>query len=508
MKNFMGTIIKKLKASFCLSYGILAFILFLAGGIAFFLLCFSSFLMLIGCNPSNLKNFHDKKPVFSKKTHSSTSTKTFTPSKELKTIKANTTSRTNNSNELKRQEIIKVLEVRKQPFSNTLYFSGKIQPLSLIPIVSPVDGVVNNIFFTYGEYIKENQKLFSITSPREQQAFRETLTRYLKAKQDVNLTEAKMKSSEDLYKQGIVSRDEETEAKRNYSLNKLAFLQEKENLETRLKYHPNIDSLSNISITDTDIISKILSISAQTEDIIIFSSEALFSKSSGSEQLSFNQSSSSKIPFSEPLDKPFSKPVSEPASKRDSKPFKQGVALFPDGREDRNKLQVGSEVKAGQILVYIGDMDGITIKIEINENNINQLRIGQEAIVTGNAFPNIKLIGYITNIDAQATSDQGSPIFTAVVTVSDLMRLPEEQRKTIRVGMDTKIAITFRDNPHILVPIKAVIREDGQNKVKILALTNSIPQLKEVNVMVGETTEDSIAITSGLNIGDKVVISN
>jgi len=345
------------------------------------------------------------------------------------------------------------IAVKKQPFSNTLYFAGKLQPATRTSVVSPVDGVVTKVFFTYGDEIKEKQLMFEINSPKHQQIFQEILTRYLKAKQDVGLSESKTKTSEDLYKQGIIPKDELTETKKNFYLYKLSFLQEKNNLDAILKYHPNITDLSKLTINDTDIVTKILDVSAQTENVSIFSP-------------------------------------------------KTGVVLFPEGREDEYKVKIGSEVRTSQVLAYLGDISSVIVKIEINESNINQIKVGEEAIVTCNAFPDLKLSGHITNIDSQAIGNQDLPIFTAIVTVPEIT---EEQKKIVRVGMGVKVAITFQHEPQVLVPVDAVVHDGDENKVQTVAPTGEI---KETNVTVSGTTTDSAVITSGLNEGDKVVTSH
>ncbi len=354
------------------------------------------------------------------------------------------------ANEYPVPQIMTPIATKKQSFSNTLYFAGKIQPSTRISVVSPVEGVVKRTAFTYGDEIKEKQLMFEINSPRHQQIFQEILTRYLKAKQDVGLLEAKIKSSNDLYKQGIIPKDELIEVNKNYYLNKLAFLQEKNNLDMVLKYHPNIVDVSKLSINDTDIVTKIVEVSAQTEDVSIFAP-------------------------------------------------KDGVVLFPEGREDEYKVKDGSEVRSGQVLAYLGDISSLTVKIEINESNIHQIKVGEKALVTSNAFPSLQLEGQVTNIDSQAIGNQDLPIFTAIVTIP---AVTEEQKKIIRVGMGVKVSITFEHEPQVLVPVDAVVHDDDKNTVKVIGEGG---QIKEAEVTVGGTTTDSAVITSGLNTGDKVV---
>src|SRR5262249_11805544 len=75
---------------------------------------------------------------------------------------------------------------------------------------------------------------------------------------------------------------------------------------------------------------------------------------------------------------------------------KDGVALKPistgGSSSDSDKpIQVGSQVKEGQLLISLGDMSGISLKIETDEVNINNIKIGEKARVSSDAFPGVVL---------------------------------------------------------------------------------------------------------------------
>src|SRR5204863_1822040 len=123
-----------------------------------------------------------------------------------------------------------------------------------------------------------------------------------------------------------------------------------------------------------------------------------------------------------------------------------GIALVPPksgSSESSSEIAVGTSVKQNQVLVSIGNLEGLSVKIAINEIDINQVAPGQEAMITGVGFPKETLKGFVKEVASQAQIAQGGlgglPTFSATVIVPSLT---PEQKKLIRVGMSAKILVT------------------------------------------------------------------
>ena len=185
-----------------------------------------------------------------------------------------------------------------------------------------------------------------------------------------------------------------------------------------------------------------------------------------------------------------------------------GIALLPnktDNSEQSNadiRLTIGSQVKASQVLLTVGDITGITLTVKINELHINEIKLGQKAIITSDAFEDA-LNGTVTHIDQQATSDSSgnAPTFAIKITVPAITPL---QRKIIHVGMSAKVALTIDKPATIKLPLNAVLNVDGKVSVKLLDKTTG--KIKTVPVITGATTLDSVVIQQGLKAGDEVIL--
>lgn len=340
--------------------------------------------------------------------------------------------------------------------TNSLYYSGTIQPLRTLVVTSPADGVVVDMPFQYGEAIKNSQLLFMISSAKFLTDYKTALMQYVKAKSDFNNGQTQLSEAEFLHKNQLISDDDFKMKQVNFYGNQLALLQAKDALEN-LQQQLNIKDvdLNKLSIADIDKIKQAMHLQMSAQSLRI----------------------------------------TAPA---------QGIILAPAKNDDENKKVLkGDTVKQGDVLATIGDLSGLSVNIKVNELVINQLKLGQKVKVTGIAFPDETLNGFIKRVDRQGEATNGGlPTFTVEVIVP---KLTAAQQQMIHVGMSAKVQIDISEDSQIMVPIAAVNEKAGQSFVRVLDQAN---QIKSVAVKTGKTTQDSVTILTGLNSGDKIVIPN
>jgi hypothetical protein len=180
-----------------------------------------------------------------------------------------------------------------------------------------------------------------------------------------------------------------------------------------------------------------------------------------------------------------------------------GVMLYPpkSGDDKATRITVGSSIKSGQVLALVGNLNGISIEIDVPEIDIDKIRPGMLATVSGVAFGKHQLKGTLVAVNAQAsnTSNGGLPSFTAVVEVKTLTA---EQQPWIKVGMSAAIELNVDSNNQLLVPIAAVKREKGNSIVTLQLAQGS---LEKRIITTGAAQADSVVIETGLKSGDVAV---
>ncbi len=348
------------------------------------------------------------------------------------------------------------MTVASSASSSALYFSGTVQPLKTIVITSPADGVVNDMEFHYGDTVKSSQLLFKISSEKFKSDYKAALMQYIKAKNDFNTAQSQLKESDFLHKNQLISDDDFKGKQSNYYNAQLSMVEAQDALGLMLKQLavPGV-KLDQLTIQNIDKISQALNINGGTQELQIVA----------------------------------------PGT---------GVVLLAtkaNSSDEAKKLEKGDLVKQGDVLAEIGDVTGLTIHINVNEFNINQLKIGQKVIVTGAAFPGIELQGQITGLDRQGQAAAGGmPIFPVEIVVA---KLTSDQQAVIHVGMSAKVQINIEQPEQIKIPITAVLQKEGVTLVKE---KDSHGSVKEVAVKTGQTTINDVVIDEGLKVGDKILV--
>lgn len=348
-------------------------------------------------------------------------------------------------------------EIKAQSSASTLYYTGNVKPLRSLVVTSPVDGVVVGMPTEYGQDVDSGNMIFTISSAKFLSDYKTALMQYIKAKNDFNNSKSQLSEGEFLHKNQLISDDDYKMKKSNYYSNRLVLLQAKDQLENLLRQLDvkNVN-LFNLSIADIDKITKAMHFQKDSENLKILS----------------------------------------PA---------QGVLLAPTkNHDDSKKVMKGDSIKQGDVLAVIGDMSGISVKINVNEMTVNQLQVGQKVKVTGIAFPDYILNGKISRVDRQGEStSNGVPYFEVEVSVPTLT---QAERRDIHVGMSAKVEINLNEASRIMIPITAILEKNGGSYVK--AYDRKSGKIKDVFVQTGKSTPDSVAILSGLHNGDKIVIPN
>lgn len=345
-----------------------------------------------------------------------------------------------------------------KPVNSILYYSGIVEPIKTIVITSPTDGVINEMQFHFGDEVRKDQVLFSISSDKFQSDYKTALMQYIKTKTDYENGQSQMRESDFLHKNQLISDDDYKSKQTNFYNIRLTMVQAKDALENMQKQIDLKDiNLSDLKIENINKITQVLHEQNALRKIHIVSSVA-------------------------------------------------GVVLLPSkdesGSGELKKIAKGDAVKQGDVIAVIGDVSGLMLHINVNEFNINEVKPGQPVKVTGVAFPDFVLEGKITAIDHQGEAVQGGlPVFPVEVVVPTLTR---EQQLVIHMGMSAKVAIEMGGSSKLVVPIKAIIQKDGKTYVNVK--NDKSGKMLEIAVKTGETTMDSVVIDSGLPAGEKIVI--
>ncbi len=194
-----------------------------------------------------------------------------------------------------------------------------------------------------------------------------------------------------------------------------------------------------------------------------------------------------------------------------------------DLNKEQGEIAIGSQFQPDVILI-IADLSQMEAQIDVDENDIVSVTVGQEAEIEVDALPDQKLHGVVSeiassaNMSGQGTQDQKTE-FEIKITITD-------PPQTLRPGMTATADVFTKTNESALsVPIQSVAvrtvdqlttkgqsREDAEKTFKadkdgFVEVVFCIEGGKAVakQVKTGIQSDDLIEVTEGLNEGEEVV---
>ena len=158
-------------------------------------------------------------------------------------------------------------------------------------------------------------------------------------------------------------------------------------------------------------------------------------------------------------------------------------------------ISEGSTVNTGSAAMTIVSMDKIKVAFNVSEDAINRVSVGSKAYVTISSVSDDPIEVSVSNVSPSADSQ------TKLYTVEAYIDNPTGE---IKPGMfaSVKLVLDKKDNT-ISVPLNTVIEKNGEKYVYVVDSEN-IAHKK--NVETGLKNDEYIEITSGVDMGDVVVI--
>ncbi len=171
---------------------------------------------------------------------------------------------------------------------------------------------------------------------------------------------------------------------------------------------------------------------------------------------------------------------------------------------------IGTMNNPGTVLMTIADLSVMEVEVEVDETDIVNVSVGQEAEVSVDAFPDIKIKGKVSEVGSSALQKSGlqqssneARTFKTVITLID-------PPKRIKPGLSASAdIIVAKVKDALTVPISSiVIREvkEGKKKVEkegVFVYKNGIA--KFVPIEKGITGDMDIEIKKGLSLNDTII---
>ena len=188
---------------------------------------------------------------------------------------------------------------------------------------------------------------------------------------------------------------------------------------------------------------------------------------------------------------------------------------------------VGTAQMAGTEIMRIANMTTMEVNVEVNENDINRVKVGNEATIEVDAFQGRKFKGIVTEISSSSTAASSATAVTTAEQVTnfnvkvrietssyeDLMEEDNKNSSPFKPGLSATVQIHTKSDKGLVVPIQAVtVRENtsltdsvdnAELKEYVFVLNGDI--VNQTEVTTGIQDDNHIIVKTGLKAGDKVV---
>ncbi|WP_420631779.1 efflux RND transporter periplasmic adaptor subunit [Candidatus Leptofilum sp.] len=166
-----------------------------------------------------------------------------------------------------------------------------------------------------------------------------------------------------------------------------------------------------------------------------------------------------------------------------------------DGVITAVNVSIGEQ--ASGVVVEMFNPDSLELVLDVDEVDISNIILGQEAIITLETWPDEEVEATVVSIAPRNTAAQGSGLVTY-----DVYLALGETNLPIRVGTTANAnLITAQRSDVLLVPNRAITPDRAAGKYFVTRASGEV-----VEVTIGLRDGENTQITSGLEAGDELIV--
>ena len=156
--------------------------------------------------------------------------------------------------------------------------------------------------------------------------------------------------------------------------------------------------------------------------------------------------------------------------------------------------KAGDEVEEGQNALILINREKMYIEISIDETSISNIKVGNKATVSFDAFPGLDTTGEVTFINPIGDAASGVVNYTVRVEL-------DKADPSILIGATASVTIQISDAQTTLFVPVAAVQSDAQGEY-VIRITNNGQE--RVSVVSGQIVDNTVVVKGDLKAGDVV----
>ncbi|MGL5302855.1 MAG: efflux RND transporter periplasmic adaptor subunit [Aeromonas sp.] len=157
-------------------------------------------------------------------------------------------------------------------------------------------------------------------------------------------------------------------------------------------------------------------------------------------------------------------------------------------------LSEGAQVNSGDTLLHLDELDQLRLDLAVPERYLSLLRAGMAVSATSAAWPDQHFTGRLVTLDSRVSNDTQN--ITARVMIPN-------SRGQLRPGMLLNIKLALPAQQLTLIPAQSV---EYAGELRFVYRLEADGRVKRVPVVLGDTEGETVWVTEGLKVGDRIVV--
>lgn len=352
--------------------------------------------------------------------------------------------------------------------------SGNVTTNSQGSVGSPTTGIIEEIYVKNGDNVTEGQDLFKVKSTATAQEIASAYAAYQNS-----LVQANSAQQNQLTAQATLEKDRAAVIAASSAVTQM-----QNNVAAS---QPNPATKQSYTQNDIDSINSALTSAQET----FAADEKKYTQSNQNIAASQASENSAWLAYEATQDSVVTSPIDGTVANIS---VQSGDEVTASSGNLSSELSNSSSSGGGAVL-SVGDFSRPYIKVQASEVDIPNIKPGEKATITLNAFSNKTFVGDVKQVDTVGTISSGVVTYNVYV---GFIAPPS----SIGPGMSATVTIeTARKDDVLTVPSGAVQTINGETTVRVLQNGN----ITNIPVTVGISSDTDTEITSGLSEGQTVV---
>jgi len=371
----------------------------------------------------------------------------------------------------------RIVEVAARPLEVVVPMAGRIQPLDLATVVSPISGAVSRVTFRYGERVESGAPLLELDTTQIEVEERSARAAMIRAAQRVRELEQWQ------------STPRVSDARRDLSRAELSLVAAARRFEeVSALYDKGIVRREEFEAARDAKTKAELDFRSQEEALA-----AVVAQGSGENlEIARMELQNTRVALDKVEERRRRATVTAPTP---------GVVLLPGSvaAGGGRGVEEGGRVEAGEPLLAVGNLERLGVVCRVDEIDVARLRLGQPARVRSEALGDEPLAGTVRSVSSQSVA-QGDE--SGLEVVVELAPVPAERVAGFRLGLSANVeVVAYRREAALMIPLEAV-RSDARGEWVERLDEDGSPERRDVTL--GETSVDAVEVVNGLEPGDRL----